>query len=340
MQIDQIIPEMRYGYEISDIVLTMRKILKDIGFNSDILTEAVQGGKRENIFYHMFTGSKASKTLAGLKAKRKFLFYHGIAPPEYFNNHEVQADLIRGRKDLKTLKNQFTFALTTTNYLEKELHEAGYTRTVVLPLPLDLNEYDRQPYKRLLNKYENGYTNILFVGQITPDKKLENTISIFNYYHKKYNPKSCLFLVGSFAAHPRYCQKLFALIKELDIKNVFLTGRVSFRQLLSYYRLSQVFLHMSEYEGFSIPLVEAMYLKVPIIALNRAAVPEVLGGAGCLINDADFQENARQLDRIVNDRAMREVIIRRQSERVTDFMPAKVLPSCRIALQEIYRFVD
>lgn len=340
MQIDQIIPEMRYGYDISDIVLTMQKLLKDIGFKSDILTEAVQGGKRENIFYHMFTGSKASKTLAGLKANRKFLFYHGIAPPEYFKNHEVQADLIRGRKDLKTMQNQFTFAFTTTSYLEKELHDAGYKRTAVLPLPLDLNEYDRQPHKRLLNKYQDDYTNILFTGQITPDKKLENTISIFNYYHKKYNPKSRLFLVGSFAAHPGYCQKLLALIKELDIKNVFLTGRVSFRQLLAYYRLSQVFLNMSEYEGFSIPLVESMYLKVPIIALNRAAVPEVLGGAGCLINDVDFRETARQLNRIVNDRAMREVIIRRQSERVTDFLPAKVLPSFRIVFREAYRFVD
>lgn len=336
MRIDQIIPSVRYGYNISDMVLVLQKIINDLGFKSDILTEAMQAERRENIIYHMFMGSKASKTLADLKPKRKILFYHGIMPPEYFENHEVQTDLLRGREELKTLSHHFAFAITTTNYLEKELHEAGYGQTTVLPLPLDLEEYDRKPDVQLLEKYEDDYTNILFVGQITPNEKLEDTISIFNYYHKKLNPKSRLFLVGSFSAHPGYCQKLLALIKELDIESVFLTGRVSLSRLLAYYRLSKVFLCMSQYEGFSTPLIEAMYLKVPIIALDRAAVPEVLGGAGCLINDMDVRETARLLDRMVNDRTKLEEIISRQSERVSDFQPEKVFPMYRTAIKEAY----
>jgi len=340
MRINQIIPALRYGYEISPSVLFLQKIINGLGFESDILAEDMQAGRKEHIIYHMFMGSKASKTLADLKSKRKFLFYHGIIPPEFFENHEVQTDLIKGRKELKTLQHQFEFAFTTTNYLEKELYEAGYRRTAVLPCALDLKEYDQRPDAPLLERYEGDYTNILFVGQITPNKKLENTISIFNYYHKKFNPKSRLFLAGTFSAHAGYCQKLLAFIKELDIKNVFLTGRVSFRQLLAYYRLSQVFLHMSEYEGFSIPLIEAMYLKVPIIALDRAAVPEILGGAGYLINDKDVRETARLLDRIVNDRVKRDEIISRQSKRVAAFLPEKVFPMYRIAFMEAFHFAD
>lgn len=337
MLIDQIIPAMRYGYEIGGIVMALQRIIKDLGFKSDIFTETVRAGNKQNIIYHMYLGSRATKALNDLALTTKFLFYHGIIPPGYFQNQQVQADLIRGHKELKSLKNRFSFALTTTNYLEKDLLEAGYTRTAVLPLPLYLEEYHQEPDIQLLDKYADDYTNILFVGQITPNKKLENTISAFNYYHKKYNPKSRLFLVGSFAAHPGYCQQLLYLIRELDINNVFLTGRVSFRQLLSYYRLSQVFLHMSEYEGFSIPLIEAMYFNVPIIALNRAAVPEVLGGAGCLVNDYDMRETAGLLDRIVNERATREEIISRQSERVTAFLPEKVLPMYRIVINEVYK---
>lgn len=340
MRIDQIIPAMRYGYDISDIALVLQKIIYDIGFKSDIFTETMQAQRKENIIYHMFMGSKACQTLTDLKAKRKFLFYHGIMPPEYFENHEVQVDLLKGLNEIKELKSYFTFAFTTTNYLEKELYEAGFRRTAVLPLPLDLREYQQKPDMQLLEKYRDGYTNILFAGQITPNKKLENTISIFNYYHKKINPKSRLFLVGSFSSHPGYCQKLLALIKELDIKNVFLTGRVSFKQLLAYYQLSHIFLNLSEYEAFSIPLIEAMYMEVPIVALDRAAVPEVLGGAGYLIDESDMRETARLLDMLVNDHVKREEIISSQVERVTDFLPGNVFPMYRMVLKEAYDFAS
>lgn len=337
MRIDQIIPSIRYGSDISDAASVLQKIMKDLGCQSDILTEAVPVGERENIIYHMSIGSRAAKTLADIKkSKRKVLFYHGIIPPKYFENHPVQSCLRGGREDLKTLKNQFAFAFTTTKYLEQELHQVGYRQTNVLPLPVDLKKYDQEPDSQLMKAHEDDYTNILFVGQITPNKKLEDTIAVFNYYHKKLNPKSRLFLAGSFSSHAGYCQKLLALIRELEIKNVFLTGRVPIKKLLAYYRRSQVFLCLSEYEGFAAPLIEAMYLKVPIIALERAAVPEILGGAGCLINDPDVQETARLLDRIVNDRAKREELISCQSERVTTFLPEKVFPLYRKAITGVF----
>ncbi|NLI14046.1 glycosyltransferase [Pelotomaculum propionicicum] len=340
MQIDQIIPSMRHGDDISNAVLVLQKIIKDLGCESDIFTQTGQqetgtkdlsslDGERDNIIYHMFIGSRAAKTLAGIKAKRKVLFYHGIMPPEYFENHPSQIYMLGGREELKKLKNQFEFAFTTTKYLEGELYKEGYGETCVLPLPVDLEEYDQEPDLQLMKAYDDDYTNILFVGQITPNKKLEDTISVFNYYHKRLNPKSRLFLVGSFSSHAGYCQKLLALIKELEIKNVFLTGRTSFKKLLAYYRLSRVFLCMSEYEGFSTPLIEAMYLKVPIVAFNRASVPEILGESGCLINDKDVRETARLLDRIVNDHTKRKEMIRLQSKRVTAFLPEKVFPLYR-----------
>lgn len=336
MRIDQIIPAMQYDNNISDAVSVLQRIMKDIGCESDIFTEARQLEERENIIYHMIMGSRAAKTLVHLKSKRKVLFYHGMIPPEYFENHPAQTYLLDGREDLKTLKNQFAIVFTTTKRFEQELHKAGFCQTMVLPLPVDLKDYDQEPDLQLMKTYEDDYTNILFVGRITPNKKLEDTIAVFNYYHKKINPKSRLFLVGGYSAHPWYCQKLLTFIKELEIKNVFLTGRASFKKLLAYYRLSQVFLCMSEYEGFSTPLIEAMYLKVPIIAFERAAVPEVLGGAGYLINDKDIRDTARLLDRIVNDLAKREEIISRQSERVTSFLPEKVFPLYRKAIMEVF----
>lgn len=348
MRIDQVIPAMRYGEDLSNAVLLLQKIIMDLGFKSEIFTEVKQGKagvkvldlsslgtSREIIIYHMSTGSRAAKTLLNLKAKRKVLFYHGIIPPEYFENHPAQVALLSGREELKTFKKQCTLAFTTTKYLEQELHKTGYKETMVLPLPVDLKQYDQEPDLQLLQSYEDDYTNILYAGQITPNKKLEDTISVFNYYHKKLNPKSRLFLVGSFSAHVGYCRKLLALIKELEVKNVFLTGRVSFEELLAYYRLSKVFLCMSEYEGFMVPLIEAMYLKVPVIAFEQAAIPEILGETGCLINEKDVRKTAILLDQVSNDRTMREKIIYRQLGRVTSFLPEKVFPLYRKAIMEL-----
>lgn len=337
MRIDQIIPSIPYDNDIDGAASVLQTIIKDLGCESDIITEAMQVEERENIIYHMTMESQAAKTMAVLRSESNILFYHGLIPPEYFENHPAQICLLGRHEELKTLKNQFAIAFTTTKYLERELHKAGYRQTLVLPLPVDLKKYDQEPDFQLMRVYEDDdYTNILFVGQITPNKKLEDVIAVFNYYHKKLNPRSRLFLVGSFWPHIGYCQKLLALIREMEIENVYLTGLVSFRQLLAYYRLSRIFLCMSEYEGFATPLVEAMYLKVPVIALERASVPEILGGAGCLINDNDVRETARLLDRIANDQDMREEIINHQSERVTAFLPENVFPLYRKAIAAVF----
>lgn len=330
MRIDQIIPDLRYGNEISNAVVTLQKIIRDLGCGSDTYTETMQLEEKENIIYHMFIRSLTSKTLSGLKSQKKVLFYHGVVPPE------LKFDAQDWLEELRKVKDQFVSAFTTTKHLEQKLREAGYLQTIVLPPPVDLKEYDQEPDLKLLKTYEDEYTNVLFVGQIIPANKLENIISVFNYYHKKLNPKSRLFLVGSFSAHPQYCQKLLALIKELVIENVFLTGRVSFKQLLAYYRLSKVFLCMSEYEGFLIPLIEAMYLKVPVIISDPVAMQEVLGGSGCLIIDQEIRETARLLNSIVNDQAKREEIISLQTERLTGFLPENVFPLYRKAIVEAF----
>ncbi|MTI85038.1 MAG: glycosyltransferase family 4 protein [Firmicutes bacterium] len=321
MRIDQITPSMRYRNDINSTVWVLQKIIKDIGFESCTLSEPVQAKEKEYIIYHMLPGSQVAKTLSGIESKQKVLFYHGIMPPE---------------EKLAKVKNRFAITFTTTKYLEKDLQKAGYGGIKVLPLPVDLRDYEREPDAQLIRTYDDEYTNILFAGQITPNKKLEETILVFNYYHKKFNPKSRLFLVGSFSADAGYCQKLLDLIKELEIKNIFLPGRANFAQLLAYYRLSHIFLSMSEYEGLPTPLVEAMYLKVPVIAFGHGAVPEVLGGAGCLIDDKDIRETARLLDLIVKDREKREKIIRRQSERVAAFQPEKVFPLYSEAITEAF----
>jgi glycosyltransferase involved in cell wall biosynthesis len=83
---------------------------------------------------------------------------------------------------------------------------------------------------------------------------------------------------------------------------------------------------MSEYEGTCTSLIEAMYLKVPVIAYHFGVAAEVLGEAGRLIRDKDIRETARLVDRLATGGQARERVLERQSARVAGFHPDQVFP--------------
>ena len=76
---------------------------------------------------------------------------------------------------------------------------------------------------------------------------------------------------------------------------------------------------MSEHEGLCVPLVEAMYFGVPIIAYDTSAIPETLGGSGILLKDNDPVFTAAVLDRLLTDEKLRSSIIEGQRRRLEYF---------------------
>src|SRR5207245_2703863 len=121
---------------------------------------------------------------------------------------------------------------------------------------------------------------------------------------------------------------------EMD-EHVFLTGEVTFAQLLAYYQMSHVFLCMSEHEGFCVPLVEAMLKDVPIIAYAAAAIPDTLGNAGVLVKQKDFAVIAECLALLTSDDDFRRRIVAGQRARLQDFRPEVVAGRLRTYLAQV-----
>jgi glycosyltransferase involved in cell wall biosynthesis len=92
---------------------------------------------------------------------------------------------------------------------------------------------------------------------------------------------------------------------------------------------------MSEHEGFCVPLVEAMYHDVPIIAYAAAAVPDTLGDAGLLLNTKDFPVIAECAALLTTDDAFRERILARQRRRLDEFRPQAVAGRLRTYLKQV-----
>ncbi len=336
----QLLPTIAYGDAVSNDALSMSDVLEEMGFENEIYAinidsrvagRAVQINKLKTnnndiLIFHMSTGSQLSQRVNGLPNKTKVMVYHNITPAKYFLKYSsVAYDLcFTGRDQLTTLNNTFAMSLADSEYNRVELEELDYKNTYELPIILKFDDYKTEPDKKSIERYNDGYVNILFVGRIAPNKKQEDIIKSFFMYKKYINPKSRLFLIGSHSGMEKYVQALNQLVIDLDLSDVYMPGHTSFKETIAYYKLASVFLCMSEHEGFCVPLIESMFFNVPIIAFEAAAIPGTLGNSGVMIKKKNYEFVAELIDMVVTDKELREKIIASQTERLKAFDEKKV----------------
>lgn len=338
MKVIQMLPTISYGDAVGNDVLALDRVISNMGFETRIYAENIdprlpkdtaqrvhsmpQLKEEDVILYHLSTGTRLNYELENYPG-RKAIIYHNITPPAFFEGYsshalELCADGLRG---MAYLAETAEYCLAVSNFNKEQLLQAGYScRIDVLPILIPFRDYEKKPEQRILKAYaEDGYTNLLFTGRIAPNKKQEDIIRIFYHYKKNYNEKSRLFLVGSYAGMERYYQRLQDYIKQLQLDQVYFTGHIRFEEILAYYQLADAFVCMSEHEGFCVPLVEAMYFGIPILAYDSSAIADTLGGSGFLTDTKDPLVNAGILNRMLQDRDLRETILKKETERLHDF---------------------
>ncbi len=340
VSIHQMIVGAMPGDAISDHAFMLRAALRQWGYQSHIYARYIhpdlskevrphtdyQPAEKGLLIFHYSIGSEVSEYVASLPT-RLVMIYHNVTPAEYFRkvDHTLFEQMERGRRGLAHFRDKVELALADSEFNRLDLAQAGYTRTGVLPVALDGERYNQAPSQELMARFgHDGYTNLLFVGRIVPNKKQEDVIKVL-YYYKRINPRSRLFLVGPHWEQTEvYLNWLQDLAGYLNLP-VHFCGHVPFDELLAYYRVADVFVCMSEHEGFCKPLVESMYFDVPIVAYDATAVPYTLGGAGVLVREKRYDVVAEMIDLLVTDADLRQRIIARQRERLRYFMKSSAL---------------
>lgn len=128
-------------------------------------------------------------------------------------------------------------------------------------------------------------SNIIFVGRIARNKAQHDLIKIADIY-RYINPNFKMYIIGG-ATDTEYYEELKYSIEENQLQNyVKLTGKVSNEDLYAYYKSANIFLCMSEHEGFGMPLIEAMLFNLPVLAYNSSNIANTLNEGGVL-----FEEN-------------------------------------------------
>lgn len=331
------LPTISYGDAIGNDVFAIQDMLIDEGYETCIYAEGIdeklpkgaakyyneyEDSKDTIIIYHLSTGSVLNKTIKKYGAKI-FIMYHNITPPEFFRPYSFFLAKLcsEGIEQAKSLVDVPKMCIADSAFNKQDLISMGYKCPIeVAPILIKFADYEKKYNQQLVNKYSgDGYTNILFTGRIAPNKKQEDIIQSFYYYHNYINPKSRLFIVGSYNWQDTYCKKIKKYIEELEMDEVYLTSHVPFEDILAYYHLADIFLCLSEHEGFCVPLVEAMYFNIPIIAYDSTAVGETLGGSGFLLEDKDPKVVAEAINIVATNEEVRETMIKKEKERLKDF---------------------
>ncbi len=300
---------------------------KDEGIEIIDFNEIDKHIKAEDIIiYHKSIGTKLTDKIAKLKNK-VIVVYHNITPAEYFEgyNDELVKLLAWGRRQLKSLENCLHF-ICDSDYNKEDLIKEGIdeSKMSTIPLLINFDDYQGKYDSELYNKMNDGKVNILFVGRVSPNKKHEDIIKSFNYYKKFINNESRLILVGGWTGVEKYHEELSALVNQLRLTDVHFCSHIPFSKILAYYKSADVFLCMSEHEGFCVPLLEAMSFEVPVIAYDCAAVPETLGGSSVVIKEKDYPLIAATIEEVIENTKLRKNIIARQTERLKYFEKEKI----------------
>ena len=203
----------------------------------------------------------------------------------------------------------------------------GFAPTGVMPIAVNTERITEAPRRPALeNILGDGLINILFVGRIVPNKRIEDHIRLAELYKRYVDSYYRFVFVGRYDGLPRYYAQVRALITEFQMlpDRFWFTGPVPDEDLAAFYRWADVYVSLSEHEGFCVPLVEAMAADVPVLAYAAGAVPETLGGAGVLFAPKDLELAAEMLGTLVYDRPVRDRVIEGQRRRLADFAPDRI----------------
>ncbi len=156
-------------------------------------------------------------------------------------------------------------------------------------------------------------------GGWRPTSVNTTSIAAFATYRELYDPKARLTLVGGRTSNVYY-RSLELLADELGVADVVeFTDTISHDEKLACYRAADVFVCLSEHEGFKVPAVEAMHFGLPVVALAAAAVPETVGDAGVLLPTKEPVVVAAAVHRVMTDDPLRAEILEAGRRRADDF---------------------
>jgi glycosyltransferase involved in cell wall biosynthesis len=328
MRIDVFVAGMYEGDGVAFDAVQVRDALRRAGFRSDLYTDhahASPGCRRQVRHFDAFAAasrrdpadaviyeySAASPITAFLAARREplLLRYQNVTPAEYFAPYDagLAEESRRGRAELGALAGRAAASLNSSAYNTQELESLGFREGHVLPNFVRVPPWSPKPRSTTPPR-------ILFVGRIAPNKCQHHLAQVVGQVRRSI-PGATLSLAGSREFCPRYSFIVDQIAAAAG--GVTMVGHVD--DPVGLFGGADLFLSLSEHEGFCMPLVEAMHAGLPVAAYGAAAVSETVGNGGLVFRDKSLPEVAALVEALFGDPARLEALRAAGAARAAEF---------------------
>jgi glycosyltransferase involved in cell wall biosynthesis len=264
---------------------------------------------------------------------RKAVVFHNVTPSRFYAGTQLEEPLIAGRAQLAAMADFVELSIGVSELNANELRAAGHRNVHVVPLFVEPERFTAAQVDPSLAKKlsATGRPRVVSVSRVVPHKRMEDLVSLHEEL-RRIAPEAELWVVGGYSAGNAAFKALRA--RADAVGGVRFLGRVSHAELVAAYRSADVFVSMSEHEGFGVPLIEAMAADVPVLAFGAAAVTETMGGRGIVFDEKHFAALAEVVQLLVRDEAMRARVIAGQRERVAELSFQATVERLSLSLRE------
>jgi glycosyltransferase involved in cell wall biosynthesis len=199
------------------------------------------------------------------------------------------------------------------NYqLEESKIELVYNGIKKEFIPLNTNEIDD-----FRSNYSDSLPYFIFVGSLHPRKNVETLLRAYDFFRTKFNHEFRLLITGEEMFMAENIRRIYSQM--LFKKEVVFTGRLSSEKLSKAIAASFAMVFIPFFEGFGVPVIEAMACGVPVIASDVTSLPEVCGEAALLVNPDDTEEVADKMIQLYDDENLRKELISKGFSNIQRF---------------------
>jgi glycosyltransferase involved in cell wall biosynthesis len=291
------------------------------------------------LILHHSTFSECGEDLFDQAACKVVIKYHNITPVQFYLGHQgLEGAALIGRLQKGRLQNQ-KYAESNKPYtllVDSEfngvdffsLSEKEKPFTVVPPFHLVHEMASVKPSPEVTQELD-GFSGVklLYVSRICPNKAQLDLVEVMDQFIRHYGTEIRLYLIGK-VTDRAYGQKLVDKVNDLGLgRYICLKENISFPELVTFYQKSSLFLLPSEHEGFGVPIIEAQFSKLPIIAHATTAIPETCGEGALLLGSLDPNLWAAAIHYCVTHQEFTEYLKEKGSENYSKFSYSQIKDS-------------
>ena len=359
MKIIIVTPSLELYDAVSNDVLGQYKYLVEASYQVEIFSEYSHDSIRpliatkehvikcllehENLLiYHHSVYWELGEKIFQLALCSIIMKFHNVSPSFFYKSYDQLTYQVTklGVEQTKNLikSGKIKWFVGDSQYNVDELINCGAKKnqsTVIAPFN-SLNDFKNTTtvakIKKILTEFD--YVNLLFVGRIVPNKGHLHLIRTLKSYVNFYGTNVRLHLVGEVSPRlGKYYQVLENEIKKYKLGELIkFHQKVDLKTLHTLYKYSTVFLLLSEHEGFCVPIMEAQYHHLPIVAWDQCAVGETLGSGQLLFQDCDYDAFAIAAHKLTTDLKLTNKLIQNGVENLKHYDNSETIKKTLITI--------